>query len=201
MINISELKFNEKGLIPVIVQDKNTLAVLMQAWMSEESIKLTLESNEMVYFSRSRNCLWKKGETSGNTQKLIELRDDCDKDCLLAIVEQKGVACHTGSYSCFGNDLKDINDFAVINELVDVIEDRKVNPQEGSYTNYLLMKGMDKILKKIGEEAGEVIIAAKNEAPDEVAPEVADLAYHTLVLLAYMNMSPKDVLEELKKRR
>jgi phosphoribosyl-AMP cyclohydrolase / phosphoribosyl-ATP pyrophosphohydrolase len=201
---ITKIKFDDKGLIPCITQDVNTNSVLMMAYMNEESLKLTLESGYMTYFSRSRQELWKKGGTSGNTQKLKSLKLDCDGDTLLAVIEQKGVACHTGEYSCFfenvhGEDY--LGGYRVIDELFSVIENRKKNPKEGSYTNYLFDKGIDKILKKVGEEAAEVIIAAKNWSVEEIKYESADLLYHLFVLLSDRGMAPADVMQELKDRR
>jgi len=200
---VEKIKFDDKGLVPCVTQDVKTNAVLMVAYMNAESLKLTLESGYMTYYSRSRQELWKKGETSGNTQKLKNLKLDCDGDTLLAIVEQKGVACHTGNYSCFFEDLsgeKYVGGYQVIDELFSVIENRKKNPKEGSYTNYLFEKGIDKILKKVGEEASEVIIAAKNWSVDEIKYESADLLYHLFVLLSDRGMSPADVMQELHDR-
>jgi len=204
-MNTDNIKFNEKGLVPVVVQDVKTNAVLMLAYMNRESVEKTLKTGKMTYFSRSRNALWQKGETSGNFQTLHELKVDCDGDTLLALVTQQGVACHTGNYSCFFESLfgkgEYISGYGLIDELFSVIEDRKKNPKEGSYTNYLLEKGIDKILKKVGEEAAEVIIASKNAAPDEIRYEAADLIYHLLVLLSSQGMSPSEVFAELEKRR
>ena len=198
------LKFDEKGLIPVVVQDAKTNAVLMMAYMNKEAFEKTLETGYMTYYSRSRQQLWKKGETSGHVQKLISLSYDCDGDTLLARVEQTGVACHTGSYSCFFNDIKgeSKNSTAgILDELYAVILDRKQNPKEGSYTNYLFDKGIDKILKKVGEESAEVIIASKNPDKGELRYEAADLLYHLLVLLAERDMVPEEIFEELASRR
>ena len=204
-MDISKIKFDEKGLVPVVVQDVKTHAVLMLAYMNEESIAKTQETGNMVYFSRSRQKLWLKGETSGNIQTVHELKIDCDGDTLLALVSQKGVACHTGAYSCFFESLLGEGEYsggyAVIDELFSVIEDRKANPKEGSYTNYLFEKGIDKILKKVGEESAEVIIAAKNNVKDEIRLESADLLYHLLVMLSDRGMSPSEVFAELEKRR
>lgn len=204
-MDISKIKFNEKGLVPVVVQDVKTNTVLMLAYMNEESIQKTQETGKMVYFSRSRQKLWMKGETSGNTQTVHELKLDCDGDTILALVSQKGVACHTGEYSCFFTPLLGNGEYAsgygIIDELFAVIEDRKVNPKEGSYTNYLFEKGIDKILKKVGEETAEVIIAAKNAAPDEIRYESADLIYHLLVMLSERGLNPTEVFAELEKRR
>lgn len=204
-MDIEKIKFNEQGLVPAVVQDVNTNSVLMLAYMSRESIEKTLETGRMVYFSRSRQKLWLKGETSGNYQTVHELKIDCDGDTLLALVSQEGVACHTGSYSCFFESLHGTGQYAggygVIDELYGVIEDRKANPKEGSYTNYLFEKGIDKILKKVGEESAEVIIAAKNASRDELRYEAADLIYHLLVLLSEAGLRPSEVLAELEHRR
>jgi len=204
-MDISKIKFDEKGLVPVVVQDVKTNKVLMLAYMNEESISKTEETGKMVYFSRSRQKLWLKGETSGNFQTLHELKIDCDGDTLLALVSQEGVACHTGEYSCFFRSLYGDGEFsggyAIIDELFSVIEDRKANPKEGSYTNYLFEKGIDKILKKVGEESAEVIIAAKNAAPDEIRYESADLLYHLFVMLCDRGLVPSEVFAELEKRR
>ncbi len=209
-----QLKFDEKGLIPAIVQDFSTGDVLMLAYINEESLKRTFETGFVHYWSRSRDMLWMKGETSGNTQRVQEIYYDCDKDALLVRVEQKGVACHTGKKSCFFRKLdafeinieKDCDtsieaDASVLYELYRVVEDRRENPIEGSYTNYLFDKGIDKILKKIGEEATEVVIGAKNNSNDEVIYEVSDLIYHLIVLLVNQGIELDDVFTELKKRR
>ncbi len=203
--DLSKVKFNENGLVCVIAQDYSSGDVLMQAYMNLESLKLTLETGYMVYYSRSRQSLWKKGETSGSVQRVISLYADCDYDCILAKVEQTGLACHTGTYSCFSNEIVDIGEIrpllSIVDELFGVIEDRKLNPKEGSYTNYLFNKGLDKILKKIGEESAETIIAAKNNDMKEVAYEASDLVYHLLVLLSQMGMKPADIARELAARR
>ncbi|AEH51110.1 bifunctional phosphoribosyl-AMP cyclohydrolase/phosphoribosyl-ATP diphosphatase HisIE [Pseudothermotoga thermarum] len=201
MIDLSSIKFDEKGLVPVVVQDFHSKQVLMVAYMNSESLNLTLQTGYMYYFSRSRNQIWKKGETSGNYQILKCLKVDCDKDALLAQVEQIGNACHTGNKSCFfttlyGEESKD----DVLKRLMEIIEDRKNNPKEGSYTVYLLKSGLDKILKKIGEESSEVIIAAKNEEKDQVVWEVSDLVYHLSVLLSYLQITWDDIFEHLKSR-
>jgi phosphoribosyl-ATP pyrophosphohydrolase/phosphoribosyl-AMP cyclohydrolase len=204
-MDISKIKFDDKGLVPVVVQDVKTNAVLMLAYMNEESIVKTEQTGNMVYFSRSRQELWLKGETSGNLQTVHELKIDCDGDTLLALVSQEGVACHTGQYSCFFESLLGGGAFAggygIVDELFAVIEDRKANPKEGSYTNYLFEKGIDKILKKVGEETAEVIIAAKNNEPDEIKLESADLLYHLLVMLSERGLTPGEVFAELEKRR
>jgi len=204
-MDIEKIKFDDRGLVPVVVQDAATNAVLMLAYMNRESLKRTLESGRMTYFSRSRNKLWEKGETSGNYQRLLELKADCDGDALLALVSQHGPACHTGSHSCFFEKLAGegahSGGYGIIGELYGVIRDRKENPAEGSYTNYLLEKGLDKILKKVGEESAEVIIAAKNGSEGEVIYEAADLIYHLLVLLFERGIEPTKIMRELEKRR
>ncbi len=204
-MDINQVKFDDKGLVPVVTQDIKTHAVLMVAYMNAESLQKTLESGDMWYYSRSRQQLWRKGETSGHTQKLHELKADCDGDTLLALVSQEGSACHTGRYSCFFESLYGdgvySGGYGIIDELFAVIEDRKANPIEGSYTNYLFTKGIDKILKKVGEESAEVIIAAKNAAPDEIRLESADLLYHLLVMLSERGLKPAEVFAELEKRR
>lgn len=200
---IETLKFDEKGLIPAVVQDVETKEVLMLAYMNKESIKKTLNERKATYFSRSRNELWTKGETSGNTQDVKGFYYDCDKDTILLKVKQKGVACHTGNYSCFFNEILQNNEVTqreLINRLYDLIKDRKTNPKSGSYTNYLFDKGLDKILKKVGEESAEVIIAAKNESKDEIVYEISDLVYHTLVLMVNAEVEVEDIINELKGR-
>ena len=200
---IDNLKFDEKGLIPAVVQDVDSKEVLMLAYMNKESMKKTLINKKACYFSRSRKALWTKGETSGNTQELKGFYYDCDNDTVLLKVRQKGVACHTGSYSCFFNEVlqnSEMSQKELIESLYDLIKDRKNNPKQGSYTNYLFEKGLDKILKKVGEESAEVIIAAKNEAKDEIVYEISDLIYHVLVLMVNSNVTIEDVLEELKGR-
>lgn len=210
---LKELKFNESGLIPAIAQDSATGEVLMLAWMNREALEKSLETKKVHYWSRSRQSLWLKGETSGHFQILKSIRLDCDGDTLLLEIEQTGAACHTGNRSCFYREIadKDIKEVsaapavedksAVMKEVFDVVTDRLANPKEGSYTNYLFDKGLDKILKKVGEEAAEVIIAAKNKAKDEIRYEVSDLFYHVIVLLVERGMTLDDIYEELKGRR
>ena len=213
-VDISMVNFNEHGLVPVIVQEENN-QVLMLAYMNRESLEKTMETGFAWYYSRSRKKLWKKGETSGNVQRVQELSYDCDGDTILLRVKQTGVACHTGTYSCFngrklypasGNsiipvDARDEMPLAeVLSDLYQVIQSRRLHPVEGSYTNYLFDKGQDKILKKLGEETAETIIASKNNIREDVLYEMGDLWYHCLVLLAYHNMTPEDLLEELKRR-
>lgn len=204
MIDISALKFDQNGLVPVVVQDSSTGEVLMLAYMNKEALELTIQTGYMHYFSRSRNKIWKKGETSGNVQKLKSLFLDCDGDTLLAIVEQTGVACHTGNKTCFftaleGDKKKITTD--IIFELMKTINDRKQNKVEGSYTCYLFEKGLDKILKKIGEEATEVVIGSKNGQKEEIIYEISDLMYHLSVLLAYFDLDWTDIFKSLEGRR
>lgn len=204
-MDLSKIKFNEKGLVPAIVQDHESGRVLMMAWMNEESLRLTLDTGLCHYYSRSRQTLWKKGETSGHFQHVQWLGYDCDGDCLLVRVRQDGVACHTGAYSCFFNELKagdgaPPSDSRILQTVYDVITDRRDNPKEGSYTNYLFDKGIDKMCKKVGEEAAEVIIAAKNRDPGEVRYEAADLLYHLMVVLVEQGVSLSDIYGELAGR-
>lgn len=203
MIDIEKLKFDEKGLIPTIVQDYNTKQVLMLAYMNEESLKLSLEKGETYFFSRSRKEIWHKGETSGNTQKIKNIFYDCDGDALLIEVEPKGPACHTGNVSCFYRSfLGEVKnyDMEILKKLYERVKDRKTNPVEGSYTNYLFEKGIDKILKKIGEETTEVVIASKNDSREEIVYEVSDLLYHLIVLLVDKGIKLEDVYGELGRR-
>lgn len=205
---INEIKFDSKGLVPAIAQDVVTGKVLMLAYMNENAIRKTLEEKIAYYYSRSRQELWKKGETSKNIQKIKEFYYDCDKDTILIKVEQIGVACHTGNYSCFFNEvLNEVEDKTIENkedvlkELYLSITDRKNNPKEGSYTNYLFREGIDKILKKVGEESAEVIIASKNESKEEMIYEISDLVYHLMVLMINQGVSIEDIKKELIKRR
>lgn len=200
-----DLKKNSDGMVPVIVQDYKTDQVLMLAYMNEEAYNKTLETGKMTYFSRSRNELWIKGETSSHYQFVKALYADCDKDTILASVKQIGAACHTGSYSCFFNEIAKTdydkkNPQKVLDEVFDVIKDRKVNPRQGSYTNYLFDKGIDKILKKVGEEATEIVIAAKNPNDNEIVYEMSDFLYHMMVLMAEKNVSWEDITDELSRR-
>ncbi|MGD9677535.1 MAG: bifunctional phosphoribosyl-AMP cyclohydrolase/phosphoribosyl-ATP diphosphatase HisIE [Vulcanibacillus sp.] len=202
---IDEINFDDKGLVPAITQDINTKEVLMLAYMNEEAIRRTLEEEIVHYYSRSRQELWKKGETSGNFQMLKGFYYDCDKDTILLKVEQIGVACHTGEYSCFFNAvINEGNKFKeeeILHDLYLLIQDRKLNPIKDSYTCYLLEKGLDKILKKIGEESSEVIIGAKNKDKEELVYEISDLVYHLLVLMVNEGIELEDVKGELGKRR
>ncbi|MBD5560820.1 MAG: bifunctional phosphoribosyl-AMP cyclohydrolase/phosphoribosyl-ATP diphosphatase HisIE [Clostridia bacterium] len=193
------------GLVPAIAQDVHTGEVLMLAYMDQEAVEKTLETGWAHYHSRSRDSLWKKGETSGHTQRVVSVRLDCDRDALLLLVEQTGPACHTGSRSCFFSSLQegeaDCPDPEILFRLRDVIHERREHPKEGSYTNYLFEKGIDKILKKVGEESSEVIIAAKNDGTGELRYETADLLYHLLVLLEEKELGFEEVLSELRSRR
>lgn len=202
---VDSLRFDEQGLVPAIVQDVQTGAVLMLAYMNRESIRRTMETGETHFWSRRRRTLWHKGETSGNVQKVCALRVDCDSDALLVTVEQTGNACHTGQYSCFFTPFGDGTKTAALlgeslGKLARVIHQRALEKPEGSYTAKLLEGGTDRILKKIGEEAGEVLIAAKNHRKDEISWEVADLFYHTLVLLEAEGVQLSDVAAELDGR-
>ncbi len=205
-LSFDEFKLDSHGLIPVIVQDYKTNEVLMLAYMNRESFNTTIRTGRMTYYSRSRQELWIKGETSGHYQYVKQLSLDCDKDTVLAKVRQVGAACHTGSRSCFYTELmkKDYdntNPFSVFEDVYDIIMDRKEHPKEGSYTNYLFDKGIDKILKKCGEEATEIIIAAKNPEPEELKYEIADFLYHCMVLMAERGVDWKDITKELSHRR
>lgn len=201
-----EFKKNSDGMVPVIVQDYRTDAVLMLAYMNKQAYEKTLSTGLMTYFSRSRDCLWVKGESSGHYQYVKKLTADCDKDTILARVSQVGPACHTGESSCFFNaimekeDADASNPLKVFQEVYSVIVDRKNNPREGSYTNYLFDKGIDKILKKMGEEATEIVIAAKNPNPNEIKYEISDFLYHMMVLMAEKKISWEEITEELGKR-
>ena len=204
-ISFDEFKLNSDGMIPVVTQDYKTNEVLMVAYMNREAYNKTIETGKMTYWSRSRNELWCKGDTSGHYQYVMELKLDCDKDTILAKVHQIGAACHTGSRSCFFNELvkkeyDNVNPLMVLTEEYDIITDRKKHPKEGSYTNYLFDQGIDKILKKVGEEAAEIIIAAKNPDSDEVKYEICDFLYHMMVLMAEREVSWKDITKELAER-
>jgi len=205
-MEFSNFKLNSDGMIPAVVQDYKTKEVLMVAYMNEEAFHKTIETGKMTYYSRSRNALWTKGETSGHFQYAKSLTIDCDKDTILAKVLQIGPACHTGNQTCFFNDLvkkeyDDTNPLTVFNDVYNVILDRKGNPKEGSYTNYLFDKGIDKILKKCGEEATEIIIAAKNPDAEELKYEISDYLYHLMVLMAERNLDWNDIVKELTHRR
>lgn len=204
-VSFSEFKTDERGLIPVVTQDYKTGEVLMVAYMNEESFQKTLETGKMVYFSRSRQELWMKGETSGHFQYVKSMAVDCDKDTLLAKVAQIGAACHTGNPTCFytplfGNEYDEKNPLLILENVMKTILDRKEHPKDGSYTNYLFDKGIDKILKKVGEEASEIIIAAKNPDQEEVKYEMSDFLYHMMVLMAEREISWDDITTELARR-
>ena len=203
MIDIDELKFDDKGLIPAILVDDDTGDVLMMAYMNRESLNISIERKLACFWSRSRKELWLKGETSGNYQHIREIVADCDRDTLLVYVKPDGPACHLGNDSCFVDDVmpreeKPHEKFTVCG-LMELIKGRKSENVEGSYTSYLFEKGLDKILKKIGEESSEVIIAAKNDRKEAVY-EISDLVYHLLVLMAEMNIDIKDIIKELASR-
>lgn len=202
MIDINKLKFDEKGLIPAIVVDGVTKKVLTLAYMNEESLRITMEKGLTCFYSRSREELWLKGETSGNYQHVISITADCDCDALVVVVEPDGPACHTGEESCFFNEVyesEERHEFSLAG-LVKLIEGRKTEKVEGSYTTYLFEKGLDKILKKVGEESTEVIIAGKADDKKETIYEIADLTYHLLVLMIQMGISLEDVHRELASR-
>lgn len=199
-MDIKELKYNEKGLIPAIVTDARTGKVLMLAYMNSESLEITLKEERTCFFSRSRNELWRKGETSGNVQQVVSIATDCDKDTLLINVIPAGPACHTGNESCFFNDIVEFSAPFTVEGLMDLIIGRKIDKKEGSYTTYLFEKGRDKILKKIGEEATEVIIGGKADDKAETIYELADLMYHAMVLMADMGITVDDVMKELASR-
>lgn len=201
-IDISNVKFDEKGLVPCVVQDYYTKQVLMLAYMNRESLIKTMETGLATFYSRSRQELWTKGATSGNLQHVVELRLDCDGDAIVAEVKKDGPACHTGNESCFYRDLfvgSDMKPFS-IEGLYELIKGRKTNPKEGSYTTYLFNRGIDKILKKVGEECTEVIIEGKAGNRQAAIYELADLYYHALVMMVEMDILPKDVFEELANR-
>lgn len=201
----SDFKLNSDGMVPVIVQDYRTDEVLMLAYMNEEAFLCTISSGKMTYFSRSRQEIWMKGETSGHIQYVKSLTADCDYDTILAKVSQIGVACHTGNPTCFFNPIVkkeyiEKNPLKVFEDVYDIIKDRKSSPKEGSYTNYLFDKGLDKILKKLGEENTEIVIAAKNPTPEEIKYEISDYLYHLMVLMAEKGVTWEDVTQELSQR-
>lgn len=202
MINIDELKFDEKGLIPAVVVDSVSKKVLTVAYMNKESLKISMEKELTCFYSRSRNKLWLKGETSGNYQHIVSITADCDKDALTVVVEPDGPACHLGTESCFTNPVFEsdtLKDFS-LDALMKLIEGRKIDKKEGSYTTYLFEKGLDKILKKVGEESTEVIIAAKAEDKNETIYEIADLTYHLMVLMIEAGITLEDIHNELASR-
>lgn len=202
MINIDELKFDEKGLIPAVVVDSFSKKVLTVAYMNRESLEISIKKKLTCFYSRSRQELWLKGETSGNYQHIVSITADCDNDALVVVVEPDGPACHLGSFSCFQNPVfqnEEKSEFS-LEALMQLLEGRRAEPQEGSYTTYLFQKGIDKILKKVGEESTEVIIAAKADDKKETVYEIADLAYHVMVLMVEMGISLEDVHRELASR-
>ena len=199
-LKFDDLKFDERGLIPAIVQDANTREVLTLAYMNRESLERTIETRETWFWSRSRNELWHKGETSGNTQQVVDLVADCDNDAIVVLVKPAGPACHTGARSCF--DVKQEEDLGgLLTQLYTLVESRERDRPEGSYTTYLFEQGLDKILKKVGEESAETIVAAKNDDPKPFVAEVSDLIYHVLVLLVARGVSLDQIREELVRRR
>ena len=202
MLNIDELKFDEKGLIPAIVVDAITKKVLTLAYMNRESLEISIKEGKTCFWSRSRQELWCKGETSGNYQHIVSITADCDNDALVVMVEKDGPACHTGSDSCFTKEVwqsEDLHEFS-LQGLMDLLIGRKIEKKEGSYTTYLFEKGSDKILKKVGEENTEVIIAAKADDKKETVYEIADLCYHVMVLMVEMGISVEDIHRELASR-
>jgi len=200
-LDIKSLKFDERGLIPAIVQDARTREVLTLAYMNEESLARTVGTGQTWFWSRSRNELWHKGETSGNTQKVVNVIEDCDNDALVVLVNPAGPACHTGARSCFDSQPGDEDLGLVLTKLYELIETRERERPEGSYTTYLFNSGLDKILKKVGEESAETIIAAKNDDASRLTSETADLIYHLLVLLVARGVSLDEVRQELERRR
>lgn len=202
MINIDELKFDEKGLIPAIVQDAKTKQVLTLAYMNKESLLISMEKKLTCFYSRSRQELWLKGETSSNYQHIVSITADCDKDALVVLVEPDGPACHLNTTSCFEYPVfksDELHEFS-LQGLMDLINGRKIDKKEGSYTTYLFEKGLDKILKKVGEESTEVIIAAKANDKKETIYEISDLAYHVLVLMVQQGITLEDIHDELASR-
>ena len=201
-MNINDLKFDEKGLIPAVVQDYFSKQVLTVAYMNRESLEISIKEGRTCFFSRSRQQLWRKGETSGNTQEIVTIKADCDLDALVVEVVKKGPACHTGSESCFFNPVyqsETQQDFSM-QALYELLKGRKTHPKEGSYTTYLYQKGIDKILKKVGEECTEVIVAGKGGDKAETIFEISDLAYHVMVLMVEMGIEPKDIFAQLASR-
>lgn len=202
MTEINQLKFDEKGLIPAVIVEAGTHQLLMVAYMNRESLKISMETGKTCFWSRSRQELWTKGETSGNYQHIVSITADCDLDTLKVVVEKDGPACHTGAETCFFNPVyqsEEKSDFT-LDALMELIRGRKTNPQEGSYTTYLFQKGLDKILKKIGEESTEVIIAAKDNDPKETIYEISDLVYHVMVMMIEQGISLEDIRRELASR-
>jgi len=200
-INLDEVKFDERGLVPAIVQNAKTREVLTLAYMNQESLARTIETGQTWFWSRSRNELWHKGETSGNTQQVVSLALDCDRDAIVVLVDPAGPACHTGARSCFDVADDSIDLGRVLDGLNQLIESRERERPSGSYTTYLFNEGIDKILKKVGEESAETIIAAKNDERERLASEVSDLLYHLVVLLVARGVSLEEIAKELKQRR
>ena len=202
MVNMDELKFDEKGLIPAIVVDAKSLKVLTLAYMNRESLKISMEEKRTCFWSRSRQELWRKGETSGNIQHIVDITADCDRDALVVQVEKDGPACHLGNDSCFQDKVFESDELHpfCLQSLYDLLMGRKAEKPEGSYTTYLFEKGIDKILKKVGEECTEVIVAAKGDDRKETIYELADLCYHAMVLMAQMDISVEEVRDELASR-
>ena len=201
MINLDDIRFDERGLIPAIVQDAATREVLTLAYMNRESLARTIETSQTWFWSRSRNELWHKGETSGNTQEVVNLALDCDRDAIVVLVKPAGPACHTGAVSCFDTGTQQQPLGALLDGLYELIQSRERERPSGSYTTYLFEEGLDKILKKVGEESAETIIAAKNDDDAQLQAEAADLVYHLLVLLVARGVSLKDIAQELARRR
>lgn len=201
MINLDDIRFDERGLIPAIVQDAATREVLTLAYMNRESLARTLETKQTWFWSRSRSELWHKGETSGNTQAVVSLALDCDRDAIIVLVNPAGPACHTGAVSCFDTGTQPQNLGALLDELYQLIQTRERERPAGSYTTYLFEEGLDKILKKVGEESAETIIAAKNDDDSRLTAEAADLLYHLLVLLVARGVSLTSLAQELGRRR
>ena len=202
MVNINELKFDQNGLIPAVVVDSITKKVLTVAYMNKESLEISMNKGLTCFYSRSRDELWLKGETSGNYQHIVSITADCDNDALVVVVEKDGPACHKGTDSCFTNTVwqsEELQEFS-LNSLYEMLIDRKEKKPEGSYTTYLFEKGIDKILKKVGEESTEVIIAAKADDKNETVYELADLMYHAMVLMVEMGINTEDVHKELASR-
>ncbi|MEG1612905.1 MAG: bifunctional phosphoribosyl-AMP cyclohydrolase/phosphoribosyl-ATP diphosphatase HisIE [Clostridia bacterium] len=202
MLKISDIKFDENGLVPAVVTDYFTKEVLTVAYMNSESLEISMREGKTCFFSRSRKELWRKGETSGNYQHIVFIKADCDRDALVVEVKKDGPACHLGNESCFADYLfisKEIKEFS-LQKLYELILGRKTEAQEGSYTSYLFEKGIDKILKKVGEECTEVIIAAKGGSKEETIYELSDLLYHAMVLMVETKITTQDILTELSKR-
>ncbi|MBR5382028.1 MAG: bifunctional phosphoribosyl-AMP cyclohydrolase/phosphoribosyl-ATP diphosphatase HisIE [Oscillospiraceae bacterium] len=200
MLDINEIQFDEKGLVPAVVQDFYTKKVLTVAYMNKESLAITLNEGYTCFWSRSRQELWRKGETSGNRQRVVSITADCDRDALNVLVVKDGPACHTGSDSCFFEPLLEGEEPFSVDGLYELLVGRKETKKEGSYTTYLFEKGIDKILKKVGEESTEVIVAGKGGEREETIYEIADLAYHVMVLMVQMGITPDDIRRELAGR-